>query len=366
MAVIGKVGGSMLRDNLVRNGVDLTVDTNLTYFDVNNRRVGINTIMPTTDLDVNGNIKASSITADSIFIANVFGNTNVLQNLYSDNSIIANLFVSGNLLVPVGDNNYPVTATAGQVRYNNQTNFFEYYDGYTWNKIAKEGDLSAQITTDLFYGNSVANSFTLSQNSTTQGTFVSINGVLQQPGQSYVVSDNLLSFITETPVDTDVIEARALTVNSQVGKIQNGVNWVSAEYQSDATGIVNVGVDGEYQMQITANTIVMHNPILFYVESYAVSSTPFLIDIIDNNKIHMCKYMVSGVDDLSNQYHAFESLVIHSNTSVAASQYGDINIGGAFLTISVDLIGNQTFVYITSNTPNTGNVKVSKQYLPSP
>ena len=67
MAVIGKVGGSMLRDNLVRNGVDLTVDTNLTYFDVNNRRVGINTIMPRTDLDVNGNISANSITASTAY-----------------------------------------------------------------------------------------------------------------------------------------------------------------------------------------------------------------------------------------------------------------------------------------------------------
>jgi len=267
MAVIGKVAGSMLRDNLVRNGVDLTVDTNLTYFDVNNRRVGINTTLPTTDLDVNGNVRASSITADSVFINNVFGNTNVLQNLYSDNSIIGNLFVTGNLLIPVGDNNYPVTATGGQIRYNNETNFFEYYDGYTWNKIAKEGDLSAQITSDLFYGNNVANSFTLSQNSTTQGTFVSINGVLQQPGQSYVVSDNILTFISEAPVDTDVIEARAMTVNSQVGKIQNGDNWVSAEYQSDATGIVNIGVDGQYQMQLTANTIIMHSAVLHHVES---------------------------------------------------------------------------------------------------
>ena len=356
----------MLRDNLVRNGVDLTVDTNLTYFDVNNRRVGINTIMPRTDLDVNGNISANSITASTVYYDNIFANTSTLHDLYSDTSLIANLYVTGNLLIPVGDNNYPVTATSGQIRYNNETNFFEYYDGYTWNKIAKEGDLSAQISTDLFYGDNTSNVFTLSQNSTTQGTFVSINGVLQQPGQSYVVSDNILTFISEAPVDTDVIEARALTVNSQVGKIQNGDNWVSAEYQSDATGIVNIGVDGQYQMQLTANTIFMHSTITFHVESYQVSSTPVLIDVIDNNQIHACKYIISGVDDLSNQYHAFESLVVHSNTQAAASQYGDVNLGGTFLTISVNLINNKTFVYLTSSTPNTGNVKISKQYLPSP
>ena len=360
MAVIGKVGGSMLRDNLVRNGVDLTVDTNLTYFDVNNRRVGINTILPSADLDVNGNIKANGITTASLTVSNI------TANLYSDHGVIANLFVTGNLVVPVGDNTYPASASNGQVRYNTVASVVEYYDGYTWNKVAKQGDLSAQISTDLFYGDNTSNVFTLSQNSTTQGTFVSINGVLQQPGQSYVVSGNLLTFISEVPVDTDVVEARAMTVNSQVGKIQNGANWVSAEYQPDATGIINMGVDGEYQMQLTANTIILHSSITFHVESYLVGNTPLLIDTIDNNLIHACKYTVSGVDDLSNQYHAFESLVIHSNTQAAVSQYGDVNIGGAFLTISVNVVNNKTLVYVTSNTPNTGNLKISKQYLPSP
>ena len=42
MTALGKVAGSMLKDNLVRNGVDLILDSNLMYWDVVNRRVGIN------------------------------------------------------------------------------------------------------------------------------------------------------------------------------------------------------------------------------------------------------------------------------------------------------------------------------------
>ena len=354
----------MLRDNLVRNGVDLTVDTNLTYFDVNNRRVGINTILPSTDLDVNGNIRANSVTADSVFITNVFGNTNVLNKLYSDNSVIANLFVSGNLLVPVGDNHYPNTAVAGQIRYNNQTDFFEYYDGYTWNKIAKEGDLSAQITSDLFYGNNVANSFTLSQNSTTQGTFVSINGVLQQPGQSYVVSDNLLTFVTETPVDTDVIEARAMTVNSQVGKIQNGTNWVSAEYQPDATGIVNIGVDGDYAMQVTGSLVTIHNPVVYHINSLTVGTGGTVIDQLDNSLYHAAKYIVSGVDDAHNNYHAMEALVIHNGNTARVTVYAQTNIGSNLLTLDVFVLNGYTNLRATSSTDNV-TVRISKSYLPA-
>lgn len=51
----------MLQTNLVRQGVDLSVDTNLVQFDVTNRRVGVNTTSPTQALDVNGNVRLGNI-----------------------------------------------------------------------------------------------------------------------------------------------------------------------------------------------------------------------------------------------------------------------------------------------------------------
>lgn len=52
----GRIGGPMLRDNLVRNGIDLAVETDLLYFDVNNQRLGIKKSVPTTTFDVNGTV----------------------------------------------------------------------------------------------------------------------------------------------------------------------------------------------------------------------------------------------------------------------------------------------------------------------
>ena len=54
MAVIGKIGGNMLKDNLLRYNVDLIVDGNLMYFDTNNRRVGILNNTPGNTFSVNG------------------------------------------------------------------------------------------------------------------------------------------------------------------------------------------------------------------------------------------------------------------------------------------------------------------------
>ena len=49
---IGRISGPMLRANLERQGVDLSIETDLLYVDVNNNRIGINRAVPTKSLQV--------------------------------------------------------------------------------------------------------------------------------------------------------------------------------------------------------------------------------------------------------------------------------------------------------------------------
>ena len=49
---IGRISGPMLRANLERLGVDLSIETDLLYVDVNNNRIGINQAVPTKSLQV--------------------------------------------------------------------------------------------------------------------------------------------------------------------------------------------------------------------------------------------------------------------------------------------------------------------------
>lgn len=84
---IERITGSMLRDNLARQGANLAIDTDLTYFDVINRRVGINTLDPHCTLTVNGT---------ACFDANV--------TLYQDLNVIGNIFVGNIDATPIGVN----------------------------------------------------------------------------------------------------------------------------------------------------------------------------------------------------------------------------------------------------------------------
>lgn len=68
----------MLKENLIRQGVDLSVETNLLYFDVNNMRVGINTATPNVAMDINGITRFSSnLQINGSNIATYSGNGNI-------------------------------------------------------------------------------------------------------------------------------------------------------------------------------------------------------------------------------------------------------------------------------------------------
>jgi cytoskeletal protein CcmA (bactofilin family) len=62
---IGRISGPLLKSNLIRDGVDLAFETDLLYLDVNNARIGVNKSSPTTQLDVNGTTRTTTLVADT-------------------------------------------------------------------------------------------------------------------------------------------------------------------------------------------------------------------------------------------------------------------------------------------------------------
>jgi len=58
---IGRISGPLLAKNLLRDGVDLAVETDLLYLDVTNGRIGIRKNNPAYELDVNGTINAKKL-----------------------------------------------------------------------------------------------------------------------------------------------------------------------------------------------------------------------------------------------------------------------------------------------------------------
>ena len=116
---IGKISGQMLQSDLVRQGVDLAIDSTLVYFDVANRRVGVNTVNPNNAVSVNGNVNAEYYfgiigTANQPLITNLgtLGNLTISGNLTVGNITISG--ITGNTISLTGD----FISTAGNIRAN--------------------------------------------------------------------------------------------------------------------------------------------------------------------------------------------------------------------------------------------------------
>jgi len=195
----------MLQSNLERQGVDLTVDTDLVYFDVANRRLAVNTTTSSSTLTVNGNISGN------YFLGNISNTENA--NIYLSPTGTGIVVLSGSkaVVLPVGTTaEEPIGVPPGSIRYNSDANSPEYYNGNAWVQI------TATIAYQTFSGNGTGNTYPLTQSTTTGGVLVSLNGVQQTPGIAYTVNNNSITF-TETPLSTDVVDVRYISSGQTAG-----------------------------------------------------------------------------------------------------------------------------------------------------
>jgi hypothetical protein len=121
MSQLGRIGGQVLTDNLLRAGVDLAFETDLLYLDVNNQQIGIKDSTPVYTLDVNNNIYTNDLTAVTQLapgnlrfnspetITTSVGGIDVYINgdgeIFHDRLATANLVLDGNLISSVSNSN---------------------------------------------------------------------------------------------------------------------------------------------------------------------------------------------------------------------------------------------------------------------
>jgi hypothetical protein len=121
MSQLGRIGGQVLTDNLLRAGVDLAFETDLLYLDVTNQRIGVKDSTPIYDLDVNSNIRTNELTVTTqaalgnlrINAPNTFstsvGGIDVFINgggeIFHDRVITNNLVIDGNLISSISNSN---------------------------------------------------------------------------------------------------------------------------------------------------------------------------------------------------------------------------------------------------------------------
>ena len=120
MSQLGRIGGQVLTDNLLRAGVDLAFETDLLYLDVNNKRIGIRDTTAVYDFDVNSNVRTVDLTVDTQLavqnlrinspetITTSVGGIDVFiagSELFHDRLITDNLVFDGNLISSTNNSN---------------------------------------------------------------------------------------------------------------------------------------------------------------------------------------------------------------------------------------------------------------------
>jgi len=217
--VITGTGGAAINGNLyvgqgaVINGNQTTQDTIVRG--VNDRSLVYIAADTTYDqVSIGGNITTANITQGAKLVINS----------------------TDALLIPVGSSaqrpgSIGFTDVDGMMRFNNTTNALEFYGAGQWNTTGSTFTIIQSRTFANSSGDINGNvdgsntQFVIASNSTTSGTLVAINGVIQIPTTAYAVSGNVVIF-TEAPAIGDVIDTRVLSTTQTVTGIAstNGFN----------------------------------------------------------------------------------------------------------------------------------------------
>ena len=156
---VGRISGPLLKDNLLRNGVNLAFETSLLYLDVKNGRVGINNAAPLYQLDVIGTTRTTTIEATNqaslasfTLTGNTISSTSPTINfvpsgangvVYQGRATIGTqLAMTGNVISTVGTNVDLIinTTGTGQTKFNG--NVLVNGDLHATGSITADGSLT--------------------------------------------------------------------------------------------------------------------------------------------------------------------------------------------------------------------------------
>lgn len=220
---LGKISGVMLKDNLERQGVDIALDGNLAYFDVTNRRVGIQTASPQYTLDVPGNVKLANITITGNAITSNTGRIGLGQ--------VTSLVVEGGTPYDV-----IVTDGAGNLSFAN-LNTIASLDGFLGNNIILGSNTTPALT---------SNAVTLETTTTVTDAIAELNFVLGKlvppapptfPGASTITISSLSSYRMTTVTQIDLTgNSRTVAAGTTVANVRRAASYTTSNVTTVGPG----------------------------------------------------------------------------------------------------------------------------------
>jgi len=324
---------------------------------------------------VRGVATTSLIYADTAQGAVIIGGSNVAPQLGST------LKINGvdSLLLPVGSTGQRPGATgnidvAGMIRFNTTIQNMEFYDGSQWQTA---GSVFTVVSSRQFSGNTAGGfgnvdgtntTFTLQANSTTAGTIVSINGVVQFPTLAYSVSGTTLTF-TEPPAPDDVIDARVLTTTSTVSSLANG-NGLQQFIASDTalefwsgvsatTKQAQINKVGDFEFLTGGKTTYTQT-----ATNIAANNTPYVIATYSQTAYTTAKFLISAKRGTTN-FQSMETMVTADGQGNAfVTTYAVVSNGVEMGGVTANVVGSNVQLYWTTTTNITNaNVKAMGTFI---
>lgn len=317
---IGKISGPMLQTNLARQGVDLSVDTNLVYFDVTNRRLGVGNNSPIQALDVPGNVRLA--------------NLSILGNTITSNTGKINLGSTANITITGGTANY-VMSTDGA-------------GNLSWAQIS---DL------DYSFGNLAFNDTTVQVTKLNANLYLSANGTGSINANGAVITNVALPVASSDVVNLSYLNSTLANFNDDRLISGNTTLLVTAGNVSIASGSTLVN-------QFTPTYSTINNVKITSTTISSLTGDLRLAGLTTNNKIIMDNTSSVTVPrgDTASRPASAVSGDLRYNTDINSLEYytGSAWYGTTVSIASQVLNGDGTTTTFTlSNTTTTTGVLIS-------
>jgi len=256
--------GTSSLGNIVISGDDIT--------DVGGGVVTINSAAADVDFAISGDTTAN------IFFVDAGTETISIGSATQTTGAVLSMNVATSFLAPVGNTaQRPTVGVTGMLRFNTALNSMEVYDNAAWTPVGQQ-EITV-ITDDQFAGDDVTVAFTLSEESTTSGTIVAINGIQQIPTTAYSVSGTTITF-TEAPATGDVIDCRVLTTTTTVTQITNSAQ--TAVLGTSQAGNPQVNITGDFVPTTTNGSQDIGSVTNPFGAIYGVASSAQYADLAEN------------------------------------------------------------------------------------
>jgi len=275
----------------------------------------------TNDIDINdvsfslANLNVSNLSLATSTLSSEAFVTNSNISLITPGTV--NLVTTSAVLVPVGNVTQRPAGVEGYLRYNNETNILEYYNGTEWIP------LNNAISQQLILCDGVSDTYNLDQPATANGIIVNINGTVQVPNVAYTINGSNQIVFAEIPQSTDVVDIR----------------YISAGF-----------------VDPNQNFDVIDAPTRSVTDSLTV------IDTFSANLYRSAKYTISS--NCGSDYEIAEILLVHNGVTANVNTISTSRTGSNTITYSATVSSYQVQLSAVGSA-SSNQLRIQKTYFQS-